>query len=271
MPDKARRLAIIGTGVIGQALIRGLIAANVYSPQEIVATDIDKDRLAAFAREMGIDTAGNVEAVSGAGTILLSVSPLVIGDVLEEIAGYVGPDQVVISIAAGIRTQQVESHLRSGVPVIRGMPNTSCQVRAAVTAISPGKNASAGHVERAVAIFGAVGKVIEVPERLMDAVTGLSGSGPAYVYVAIQALSDAGVLVGLSRSQAALLAAQTVLGAAEMVIQTGKHPAELAEAVASAGGATIAGLAALERGAFRAALLDAVKAATERSREMSQE
>lgn len=254
---------------MGQALGRGLIAAGVYAPGEIVVTDVDKERLSAFGAETGADSAGNVEAASGSSVVLLSVKPAQVVDVLEEIAEYVTSEQMIISIAAGLSLKEIESKLRGGVPVIRAMPNTPCQVRAGAVAISRGKNAGDGHVQRAVAIFGAVGKVIEIPERLMDAVTGLSGSGPAYVYVAIDALSDAGVSAGLTRDQASMLAAQTVLGAAKTVIETGKHPAALRDEVASPGGTTIAGIAALERAGFRAALLDAVEAAVERSREMS--
>ena len=215
--------------------------------------------------------AGNVEAASSSTTIVLAVKPFIVQDVLEEISSYIGTDQLVISIAAGVKIQQIGSKLRSGVPIIRAMPNTPCLVKAGAIALSRGKDATDVQAERAMAIFGAVGKVIEVPERLMDAVTGLSGSGPAYIYTVIEALADGGVAAGLTRNQAAMLAAQTVYGAAKMVIETGKHPAELREAVTSPGGTTIAGLVALERGAFRAALLDAVEAATDKSVELSKQ
>lgn len=270
MPEKMRRLAIIGAGAMGQALARGLIAAGVYAPTEIAVADIDKERLAAFAEETGVQASGNVESASRSGVVIIAVKPPAVPAVIEEIAGYIGPGQMVISIAAGVTVQQVGAKLKSGVPVIRAMPNTPCLVGAGAVALCRGKYADDTHVERTETIFGAVGKVIEVPEKLMDAVTGLSGSGPAYIYTAIEALSDAGVLAGLPRNQAGMLAAQTVFGAAKMVIETGKHPAELREAVTSPGGTTIAGLAALERAAFRAALLDAVEAATARSKELSQ-
>ncbi|MEN6371071.1 MAG: pyrroline-5-carboxylate reductase [Armatimonadota bacterium] len=266
MPEITRRLAIIGAGAMGQALARGLITAHVYAPQDIVAADIDKERLRVFAGATGVESAGSVEAASKCGIIILAVKPGVMPKVLDEISSYVTPEQLVISIAAGVETAQVESKLRSGVPVVRAMPNTPCAVMAGAVAISRGKNASDANIERAESIFGAVGKVIEVPERLMDAVTGLSGSGPAYVYVFIETLADAGVRAGLTRQQAAVLAAQTVFGAAKMVIDSGKHPAQLRDAVASPGGTTIAGIAALERAAFRAAVYDAVEASVERSR-----
>ncbi len=269
MPDRTRRLAVLGAGAMGQALVRGLIAAGVYSAREIVVADVDKERLGAFGEDTGVESAGNVESVSSATTIILAVKPAVIPDVLEEISGYIGVDQLVISIAAGVKIQQIGAKLRSGVPIVRAMPNTPCLVQEGAIAICRGRDATDAHVDRALSIFGAVGKVIETPEKLMDAVTGLSGSGPAYIYTVIEALSDGGVAAGLARPQAALLAAQTVLGAAKMVIETGKHPAELREAVTSPGGTTIAGIVALERGAFRAALLDAVEAATDRSIELS--
>lgn len=270
MPDRARRLAIIGTGAMGQALCRGLISAGVYSAREIVAADVDKDRLTAFSEAVGVETAGNVEAASSSSIIIVAVKPMVVPAVLEEMSGYISAEQMVISIAAGVTIQQIGAKLRSGVPVIRAMPNTPCLVGAGAIAISRGKDAGDNHVERALNIFGAVGKVIEVPERLMDAITGLSGSGPAYIYTVIESLADAGVLSGLTRAQASMLAAQTVFGAAKMVIETGRHTAELRDAVASPGGTTIAGIAALERNAFRASLIDAVEAATMRSKELSQ-
>jgi pyrroline-5-carboxylate reductase len=254
---------------MGQALVRGLVVAGVYSPREIVTTDVNKNRLSAFAEEMGTSSAGNVEAVSQSSTIILAVKPVVVEDVLEEIADYLKPDHLVISIAAGVKTQQIESKLRSGIPVVRAMPNTPVMVSAGASAICRGKNAGDNNMDHAHTIFGAVGTVIEVPEGLMDAVTGLSGSGPAYVYIMIEALSDAGVRAGLTRQKASLLAAQTVFGAAKMVIDTGRHPAELKDEVTSPGGSTIAGIAALERAAFRAAIFDAVEAAVERSKELA--
>ncbi|HOP80108.1 MAG TPA: pyrroline-5-carboxylate reductase [Armatimonadota bacterium] len=269
MPERTRRLLVIGAGAMGQALVRGLIAADVYAPGDIGVADIAKERLSVFSEETGVMQVGNVEGASHSGIILIAVKPAAVNGVLDEISGYVGSDQTVISIAAGVTLQQIGSKLRSGVPIIRAMPNTPSMVGAGATAISRGKMATDIDVERAKNIFGAVGKVIEVPEKLMDAVTGLSGSGPAYVYTMIETLADAGVNAGLPRDQAALLAAQTVFGAAKMVIETGEHPAKLRDAVTSPGGTTIAGIAALERGAFRATVHEAVEAAVDRSRDMS--
>lgn len=252
---------------MGQALCRGLISSGEYAPREIVAADVDKKRLAAFAEETEIETAGSVEAAASSNAILLAVKPNSIRGVLEEIAGYIRAEQLVISIAAGITIDFVGSMLRSGVPVIRVMPNTPSLVGAGAAAISRGKYAKDNHVEKVVGIFNAVGKVIEVPEKLLDAVTGLSGSGPGYIYTVIETLTDAGVKEGLPRQQAALLAAQTVYGSAKMVLETGKHPAELRDAVTSPGGTTIAGIAELEKSGLRAALFNAVEAATNRSKQ----
>lgn len=271
MPDKARQLAIIGAGAMGQALCRGLIAADIYSPRSIVVTDADKPRLAAFVEETGVEAAGNVEAAAGSGVIIIAVKPQVVPAVIEEIAGYIKTDQLVISVAAGVTIQRIGLKLKSGAPIIRAMPNTPCLIREGAIAISRGRNANDSHVEKATSIFGAVGKVIEVPERLINAVTGLSGSGPAYIYTAIEALADAGVNAGLTRQHSLMLATQTVLGAAKMVQETGSHPAVLRDAVTSPGGTTIAGIAALERAGFRAALHDAVESATNRANETSQE
>jgi pyrroline-5-carboxylate reductase len=264
-----RRLAIIGAGAMGQALAKGLITSGAYAPREIIATDADKHRLAAFVEESGVSAAGNVEAASNSGVIIVAVKPPSVPDVLEEISTYIGREQLVISIAAGLTIRQISTNLKPDIPIIRAMPNTPCLVGEGAIAICRGKNADDEDVEKALTIFGAVGKVIEVPEKLMDAVTGLSGSGPAYIYVAIEALSDAGVRAGLTRKQATLLAAQTVLGAAKMVVQTAKLPAELKEAVTSPGGTTIAGLEALEHSGFRSALLYAVEAAIDRSEAIS--
>ncbi len=269
MPEMTHRLAVIGAGAMGHALLRGIITADLYAPRDIAVADMNKTRLAAIAEELGIETAGNVEAAAHSGIIIIAVKPASVTGVMEEISRYVTPEQMLISIAAGTTIQQIESKLKPGVPVIRAMPNTPCMVGAGAIALSRGREASDANMERARAIFGAVGKIIEVPERLMDAVTGLSGSGPAYIYILIEALSDAGVNAGLTRSHAELFAAQTVFGAAKMVLETGRHPAELKDLVASPGGTTIAGIAALEKAAFRAAVHNAVEAAVEKSRDIS--
>lgn len=261
MPDILRRIAIIGAGAIGQALGRGLIAAGIYSPENIIAADIDKAKLAEFHESSGVNAAGTVEAASRSAVIVIAVKSNTVTDLLDEIRDYVKPEQLVISVAAGVTTETIESHLADKVPVVRAMPNIPCSVREGATAICRGRYAENQHIERATSIFASVGKVLEVQEGLMSAVTGLSGSGPAFIYIAIEAMADAGVAEGLSRQQALTLAAQTVLGAAKMVLETNKHPAELKDAVASPRGTTIAGIEALERAGFRAALMDAISAA----------
>jgi pyrroline-5-carboxylate reductase len=271
MAERTYKLAVIGTGAMGKALIKGLIDAKVFKPHEIVASDINKSRLEAFREEIKVEIAENIEAASRAEIILLAVKPMVIVDVLKEVSAHIKSDQMVISIAAGVTIRRLQSELEPDVPVIRAMPNTPCMVRAGAIAISRGSEATDDHIQQARAIFGAVGRIIEVPERAMDAVTGLSGSGPAYIFVLIEALSDAGVKAGLTRNQAEFLAVQTVFGAAKMVMDIDKHPAELKDAVTSPGGTTIAGLAALERAAFRASIVDAVEAAAERSSEIAEE
>ncbi len=269
MPGVARRLTVIGAGNMGQALIRGVIAAGVYCPKDIVVADANIVGLAAFAEETGVERASNVEAAAGSEVVLIAVKPFAVEEILQEISTHVTREQVIVSVAAGVTIRQIAAKLENEVPIVRAMPNTPSLVCTGATAISRGKSTSDESVERVRSIFEAVGQVIEVSEQQMDAVTGVSGSGPAYVCVMVEALIDAGVNAGLSRADARLLAVQTVYGTAKMMLETGKHPAELKEAVTSPGGTTIAGLAALERGGFRAALLDAVDAAIRRSRELS--
>jgi pyrroline-5-carboxylate reductase len=200
--------------------------------------------------------------------VILAVEPQVLDEVLTEIAGALNPQSLIISVAAGYPISRVAGRLKPGQRIVRAMPNTPSSVLEGVTALSFGTGVSEEEARIAQAIFESVGKVVEVEERLMDAVTGLSGSGPAYVYLMIEALADGGVKVGLSRPVAELLAAQTVLGAARMLIESGEHPGRLKDRVASPGGTTIAGLHKLEEGRMRATLMAAVEAATQRSQEL---
>jgi pyrroline-5-carboxylate reductase len=255
---------------MGEALIRGLVTRGGVRPAQITAADIALDRLKLLKKQLGISTTtSNRLAVKAADVILLAVKPNVVVTVVQEIGELLSPSQLVISIAAGVRIETIESALRNPVPVVRVMPNTPCLVGQSAAALAAGTHATEKDVEVAVAIFECVGTAIRVEEKLLDAVTGLSGSGPAYVYVFMEALSDAGVRMGLPRDVATRLAAQTVKGAAEMVLQTGKHPAALKDMVTSPGGTTIAGLHELERGKFRATVMNAVEAATKRAREMA--
>lgn len=262
------RIGLIGAGNMGGALVGGLLRADRIAPTSIVASDKDLGKLAELCTRWGICTAEeNRACVQDADLILLAIKPQVIDGVLEEIAGDVGTEKSVLSIVAGIRAAFIEERL-GAVPVVRAMPNTPALVGAGISAICPGHHATRSHLELASEIMGTVGEVVEVSERDMDAVTGLSGSGPAYVYMTIEALADGGVRMGLTRETALKLAIHTVLGAAKTVAEMGEHPASLKDRVASAGGTTIAGIHELERGGIRATLMNAVEAAARRSEEL---
>lgn len=267
MIDKT--LAFIGTGNMGQALIKGLLKAGRIESQKIVATDLDKAKLVFLEGETNIRIVEqDKQAVEISEAVLLCVKPPAITPLLRNIAPVLTPDKLIISIAAGIGTQQIEETIGEGIPVIRVMPNTPAMVGAGLSAICCGRYAGPGEEKLAVKIFGAVGEVITVNENLMNVITGLSGSGPAYIFTVIEALSDAGVAEGLPRETALKAAVWTVLGAAKMVLETGQHPALLREMVTSPGGTTIAGLKALEERGIRAMFMEAVGQATRRSEEL---
>lgn len=254
---------------MAEAIIGGLLAGKVCGPQLLWATDpvpARCDRLKSqFAVRVGPD---NRQAVAWADVVILAVKPQALPHVLAEIAEAL-PRVLVISIAAGVTIQSVMNQAPGAQRVIRAMPNMPVLVREGMTALSWSGALAEEDKEVARAVFQAVGRVIPIEERLMDAVTGLSGSGPAYVFQAIEALADGGVKMGLPRQTAEVLAAQTVLGAAKMVLDSGEHPAKLKDRVASPGGTTIAGLHRLEEGRFRATLMGAVEAATKRSQELA--
>ncbi len=263
-----KRLAVIGAGNMAEALVRGVLRAGLLAPAAIAASDVAPDRLRLFREQFGVATdTDNAAIAAKADLVLLAVKPQVMGQVLQGLAAAV-ERQLLISIAAGVPTHYIENRFPGPVRVVRVMPNTPALVLEGASALCAGSHATAEDLATARAIFEAVGRAVVLEESALDAVTGLSGSGPAYVFVIIEALADAGVRAGLSREVAQLLAAQTVLGSARMVLETGKHPAALKDMVTSPGGTTIAGLHALEAKALRAALLDAVQAATERSREL---
>ena len=265
----ATRLVFIGAGNMAEALLRGILAANRMSPVDILVADVRAERLAYLQSTYGIGiSSDNADAARRAETILLAVKPQVMAGVLDDLKGTLSAQQLLVSIAAGISTTSIAEHFPHSVRVIRVMPNTPALVLEGVSALARGQHAEPQDLEAARYLFEAVGKVVVVDEALMDAVTGLSGSGPAYVFLVIEALSDAGVKVGLPRDVALALAAQTVRGAARLVQETGKHPGELKDMVTSPGGTTIAGLHALEQGAVRSALISAVEAATRRSQEL---
>ena len=254
---------------MAEAMIGGLLAGNVCRPELVWATDPVPARCDHLKGQFAVRTGSdNREAVAWADVVILAVKPQVLGPVLKVLSGDLHR-VLVISIAAGVTIQSMTSQAPTATRVIRAMPNMPALVREGITALSWSGTLTEEDQEIARTVFQAVGRVIPVEERLMDAVTGLSGSGPAYVFQAIEALADGGVKMGLPRQIAEVLAAQTVLGAAKMVLESGDHPAKLKDRVASPGGTTIAGLHRLEEGRFRATLMGAVEAATKRSQELA--
>ena len=257
---------------MGEALLRGIISSGLMSPDNILASDADLEKLGNLSGELGIAAVeSNCELVKRSSVILLALKPNVIKAVLSEISSHLDQPKWCISIAAGVSTAVIESILQTDTPIVRVMPNTPAMVSEGMAAICPGQYASEEHIQKTQQIFQAVGKAIIVQEKLMDAVTALSGSGPAFVFLIIESLTDAGVQLGLSRSDSAILAAQTVLGAGRMVVDTAEHPAVLKNKVTSPGGTTAAGLYQLEHSGVRAAIIDAVVAAAERSKQLSSE
>ena len=269
MSIKGKRVAFLGAGNMGEALIKGLAQAGLVPTGSISASDPRADHLAQVAHRYGIRAvADNSALVSEADVIILAVKPQIMAAVLKQIASVVDDGKLLISIAAGVSTRKLRDHLGKPARLIRVMPNTPALVLEGVTAVARAEGLKAGDLEAAQELFAAVGKVVVLEESAMDAVTGLSGSGPAYVAIAIEALADGGVKMGLDRATAMTLAAQTVLGSARLLLETGVHPGQLKDMVSSPGGTTIAGIAGLEDGGFRRALIQAVERATLRSREL---
>ncbi|HEU4366707.1 MAG TPA: pyrroline-5-carboxylate reductase [Methylomirabilota bacterium] len=269
MSLKGKRVGFIGGGNMGEALVRGLLGAGSVQPEHIAATDVRPERTARLVEQFGIDAhADNLRLVRESDVIILAVKPQSMAAVLAEIAPAVGGRHLLISIAAGVAAETIRAGLGRDARIIRVMPNTPALVLQGATGVARGEGAGPADVAVAEAIFGAVGQVVVVDEAQMDAVTGLSGSGPAYVAIVIEALADGGVRVGLDRATAMTLAIQTVLGAARLLAETGMHPAALKDMVSSPGGTTIAGISALEEGGIRTALIRAVERATQRSREL---
>ena len=269
---KTKRLGFLGAGNMASALIQGLLHGDVLPASHILASDVKGDRLEQLSAEHGIRTTmDNHQLLRESDVVVLAVKPQVIDRVLTEVGGDVRPDQLVISVAAGVPVEALESRLPAGSRVVRSMPNTPATVQAGATAIAGGAHASVDDLRVARELFEAVGRVVVVEEALIDAVTGLSGSGPAYVMLIIEALADGGVKVGLHRDTALLLAAQTVFGSAKLLLETGEHPGRLKDMVTSPGGTAIAGLHTLESGALRKTLIDAVETASERAAELGAE
>ncbi|MFH1897563.1 MAG: pyrroline-5-carboxylate reductase [Candidatus Desantisbacteria bacterium] len=264
-----KKLAFIGAGNMAEALIQGILKASLLKKDEIIATDVSQERAAYVQEKTGVNVlTENAQAAKQAETIILAVKPQMMLAAIREIAGVLSPEQLVISIAAGTKTETIEGYLTQALPVIRVMPNTPALVGCSATAICKGKYASDDHLKWAIRIFEAVGFVVVVDEKLMDTVTALSGSGPAYIFTIIESLIDAGVELGLPRDIATGLTIQTVKGAAVMLEETQKHPAVLKNMVTSPGGTTAAGLHALEKNGIRVAILEAVIAAENRAKEL---
>lgn len=263
------RLGIIGAGKIGQALLSGVFSKRLYAKDEVVLSVRTEEHRDALESKFNVATTLDNRAIAAnAKVIVLSVKPKSIIDIINSIADCLRPGTLIISTAAGVPLEVIESRVPEYVAVIRSMPNLAISVGEGMTALAPGKNAKPADIEAAKGLFGSVGRAIVLDEQQMDAVTGLSGSGPAYIYIVIESLADGGVKLGLSRDVATELAAQTVLGAAKTVLETGEHPAKLKDQVTTPSGSTIEGILELEEGGLRVTLIKAVVKAAERSREL---
>ena len=270
MSVKGKKIGFLGGGNMGEALIRGIVKTGIVPPEDLFVTDVRLERLEELARTYGLHTlSDNTLLVRRADVVILAVKPQILAGVLQEIAPAT-PGRLLISIAAGVSTTEIRRHLPPGPRLIRCMPNTPALVLEGATAIALGHDLAPGDLEAAQEIFFAVGQVVVLGEEHMDAVTGLSGSGPAYIALVVEALADGGVKVGLDRKTAMTLATQTVLGAARLLLETGTHPGQLKDMVTSPGGTAIAGIHTLEAGGLRRTLIDAVERATLRSRELGQ-
>jgi pyrroline-5-carboxylate reductase len=266
-----KKIGFVGAGNMAGALIKGLLHSGTVTAAQIRASDVREERLAELARDHGISTTkDNAKLAEWADVVVLAVKPQVVDKVMIPIAEGLRPRALVISIAAGVPIESLEARLPEGTRVIRTMPNTAAIALAGATAIAPGTHASEEDLVTARRMFEATGRVVVLDESLLDAVTGLSGSGPAYVMLIIEALADGGVKVGLHRETALLLAAQTVYGSAKLLLETGEHPGRLKDMVTSPGGTAIAGLHTLEAGGLRTTLINAVESATRRSVELGE-
>ena len=268
---KNRHVGLVGTGNMGEALIHGLLHGHLCRPDQILCSDTRPERLKAIREKYEVKgTSHNTEVVKQSDLIIIAVKPQIMKNVVEEIAKYLNLSKLIISIAAGVPLEAIESCAKKELKLIRVMPNICVSVREGVSAIAGGRHALKEDLMMAKMIFDSVGKSLFIDEYLLDAVTGLSGSGPAYIFLIIDALADAGVKVGLSRDDALILASQTLLGAAKMLIETGEHPGKLKDMVTTPGGTAIAGLHTLEEGGLRTTLMNTVEVATQRSRALGE-
>jgi pyrroline-5-carboxylate reductase len=268
--SRAHRVSVLGVGKAGEALVAGLLSAGWAEPKDIVATGRRRERLDELAERYGIETTlSNAEAVRGAHVVVIAVKPQDIETLLAEIRAALEPSQMVLSIVAAIPTALIEGHLGDAVPVVRAMPNTPVTVQEGMAGISAGAHAGEEHVALAEEVLGSVGRSVRVDEAYMDAVTAVSGSGPAYFALLAESMIEAGILLGLSREVSTDLVVQTMLGTAKLLRDEGMHPVELREMVTSPGGTTISAIRELEQAGVRAAFLNAIQAAMQRSRELA--
>lgn len=266
----SKKIGFIGSGNMGRAIIGGLLAAGLYQPQDVLASAKSEDTVKKLKDEYSIEaTTDNKAVAKEADLLFLAVKPGVFATVIPEIRDVVKKDAVIVSIAAGQTIENITSLFGRSIKLVRSMPNTPALVGEAMSAVTPNENVSEVELSEVLAVFESFGQAEVVPESMMDAVVGVSGSSPAYVYLFIEAMADAAVADGMPRAQAYKFAAQSVLGAAKMVLATGQHPGELKDAVCSPGGTTIEAVAALEEGGLRATVIDAQRACVEKSREMS--
>jgi pyrroline-5-carboxylate reductase len=265
-----KRVAVLGAGKMGGILLEALLKSGLLSAKNCSATVQHDDRVKALSAKLKVEVGtDNVAAVEGADVILIGVKPQVVQDVMNEIRDHVSPKKLIISIAASVPTSLIERSLPDNIPVVRAMPNTPCSMGAGMTVVCKGKFVNAAHVDLTCRMFDVVGRTLVLDEKHMDAVTALSASGPAYIYIILESLAEAGVKVGLPRDVATLLAAQTALGAAKVVLETGHHPALLKDAVTTPAGCTIDAIMELEEGKLRVTLIKAVVKAAQRAKELA--
>jgi len=263
-----QQIAVFGGGVMGEALLSGLVRSGI-GPDRLVVTERRGDRAAELHERYGVTVVDNAEAAASADTLVLVVKPQDMTALLDELAPAIRPGALVVCLAAGITTAFLEERLPAGTPVVRVMPNTPALVDEGMAAISPGLHCDESHLEEAEQLLSAVGKVVRVAEKHQDAVTAISGSGPAYIFYVVEAMIEAGVLLGLPRATANDLVVQTLVGAAKMLKETGEHPTVLRENVTSPAGTTVAALRAVDDHTVRAAFLSAMEGARDRSRELA--
>lgn len=263
------KVAIIGAGKMGEAIISGLLKSGVYNPNDILAVEVVESRQKYITQTYKVKCHDKTKKVVAFGDIIIvAVKPGVMGKILKQIGPDMKPKKVLVSIAAGVTLDYIQSNLPKGIPAVRVMPNQACLVNEAMITICPSENTTKEQLERVKEVLSLLGKVLPLEEKYLNLATGLVGSGPAYIYLIIEALADAGVRLGLPKEISTILAAQTTLGAAKMVVETGEHPAKLKDKVATPAGTTVEGLLELERGGLRAIIISAVTKAAQRAKEL---